>query len=180
MMPAHMIWLVALVAWPAPAGPKCSMVLPMAASIGLRALEGRGVAARHDGERALLRAFDAAAHRRIEERAPTRGEESSAQRAVSALTVEQSMTSAPLRKTGRQAFDDRAHVRIGGDADHDRVERRGEVGERGGDGAAELGGERLRFVGAAIPDRLRAGRHDGDFSPWEHPWHRDPQSRRAS
>ena len=47
---------------------------------------------------------------------------SSAQRAVSALTVEQSMTSAPLRKPGRQAFDDRADVRIGGDADHDRVD----------------------------------------------------------
>ena len=46
MMPAHMIWLVALVAWPAPPGPKCSMVLPMAASTGLRALEGRRLAAR--------------------------------------------------------------------------------------------------------------------------------------
>src|SRR5688572_14208158 len=34
MIPAHMIWLVALVAWPLPQGPKCSIVLPMAASTG--------------------------------------------------------------------------------------------------------------------------------------------------
>jgi len=34
MTPAHMIWFVALAAWPAPLGPKCVTVRPMAWSVG--------------------------------------------------------------------------------------------------------------------------------------------------
>ena len=65
-----------------------------------RAFESGGVTARHDGERAVLRAFDTAADRRVDELRRVRRETASAQRAVSALTVEQSMTSAPWRKPG--------------------------------------------------------------------------------
>ena len=52
-------------AWPLPAPPACTMVLPMASRIGLRALEGVVRPADHEGERAALRAADAAGDRRV-------------------------------------------------------------------------------------------------------------------
>src|SRR3977135_3437698 len=71
MMPAHMIWLVALAAWPLPVGPKCAMVRPSACRIGRGAGRARsrpgGGAPGHDGERGVAAALDPAAHRTIEE-----------------------------------------------------------------------------------------------------------------
>src|SRR6185437_6334943 len=103
MMPAHMIWFVALAAWPAPVGPKCVTVLPIAASSG-RA-------------RSKASSLPPAMIAKVASRAPSvppltgqsrksaeRGAISSAAlRAVSEPTVEQSMTSAPERSLGASA-----------------------------------------------------------------------------
>ena len=55
-----------LAAWPLPAPPACTMVLPICLQDRLGAREGRVAAADHEGERAGLRAADAAGHRRVE------------------------------------------------------------------------------------------------------------------
>ena len=59
-----------------------------------------------------------------------------------------------LRQGRCQAFDDGANVRIGGDAEDDRVESRGELGERRRGLAAKLGGKFRGFDSRAIPDGL--------------------------
>ena len=152
MMPAHMIWLVALVAWPEPAGPKCSMVLPIAARIGLRAFERRGVAARHDGERAFLRAFDTAADRRIDELRRRVARNCSAQRAVSALTVEQSMTSAPWRKPGaRPSTTERTSASAETQMTTASTAAANSASDAG-DWQPSSAASAARFVAAAIPD----------------------------
>ena len=130
MMPAHMIWLVAFAAWPLPVAPKCVTVLPIAARMGCARSNASVCAAHHDGERGIARAFGAAAHGAIEEvRRAARAAVCAAWRAVSALTVEQSMTSAFGREAGRERVDDVEHVLVGGDAEDDGV---GDAGERFG------------------------------------------------
>jgi hypothetical protein len=96
MMPAHMIWLVAFVAWPEPAGPKCSMVLPMAPSTGFAAAKASGVPPHMMARVAFCAPSTPPLTGASTNKAPRAARKLSAQRAVSALTVEQSMTSVPL------------------------------------------------------------------------------------
>ena len=76
----------------------------MAASTGRARSNAAGVAAHHDRERAVARAFDAAAHRGSRgTRRRAAASRRAASRAVSALTVEQSMTIEPGRRPGSDA-----------------------------------------------------------------------------
>ena len=67
MTPAHMIWFVALAAWPEPARSEVRDGAAHGLQHRLGALEGWPRSAHHDGERAVARTFDATADRRIEE-----------------------------------------------------------------------------------------------------------------
>ena len=75
MMPAHMIWLVALVAWPRTCRTEVLDGLAHGRENRLRAFERRAISAGHDGERAFLCALDPAAHRRVDELHRARGKQ---------------------------------------------------------------------------------------------------------
>ena len=106
----------------------------------------------------------------------------SAQRAVSALTVEQSMTSAPVRETRAPGASMTARTSASAETQITTASSRVARSRRAMAGAAQPSSaasacalSALRFQTACEQPGL-----DGDFSPWEHPWHRDLQSRRAS
>ena len=54
---------------------------------------------------------------------------------------------------GRERAHDLQHVIVGGDADHHRIDVRGQRRERFGRLAAQLAGQRCGLLAGAIPDR---------------------------
>ena len=150
-----------------------SMVLPMRCEHRPRALERPRVAADHDGERAVLRAFDAAADRRIEElRRRASRSSCAALRAVSALTVEQSMTRAPGagRARARRRLRARRHRRRRTITTTSLSAR--EVSEPGDGGAAEF---RWRAPAALSGLRFQTALSRpacADCAPCPGPWRR--------
>jgi hypothetical protein len=91
--------------------------------------ESRRIAARHDGERAFLRALDAAAHRRVDESHGARCQEllGPARRLrADGGAIDDECAGLQARP---EAFDDGADIGVGGHADDDRVEHRREIGQ---------------------------------------------------
>src|SRR6185436_5283893 len=127
MMPAHMIWLVALVAWPEPLGPKCSMVLPMAPSTGRAASK----AARSPPHMIASAPFLAPSTPPL-----TGASMNSTLRSPRSFAAQRAACEARC-----QALDDGADVGVGGDADHRDVDETREFLEGGRGGDAELGGQ---------------------------------------
>ena len=180
MMPAHMIWLVALAAWPH-AG---------------RAEEGDGACRAPGGSAghartpaALPPAMMASVPSRAPSMPPLTGQSRNstplgssscaAWRAVSAPTVEQSMTRLACAQRRRQAAGDFQHVRVRGHARDHRVAGGGELGQRGGRGYFEFGGERAGLCRRCGSRPRPAGRRGADCAPCACPWHRVPRSLRA-
>ena len=103
MIPAHMIWLVALVAWPAPIGPNRLRVLPIAASTG-RARSKSASSPPHMMARVPWRAPSTPPLTGQSRNAPPCAATiAPAASAVAAETVEQSMTRLPGFSPGASA-----------------------------------------------------------------------------
>ena len=95
-----MIWFVALVAWPAPLAPKCSTTLPIAARMGFARSKAAGVPPAMMASVPFCAPSTPPLTGASTNSTPREARNASAHRAVSALTVEQSMTSAPRFRPG--------------------------------------------------------------------------------
>ena len=169
MIPAHMIWFVALAAWPAPLSPRRVAVRPIAANTGAtRSKAGLGPPT-------MIAS--------VPSRAPSTPPLTGASRNVD-VARRDAARGLPRRAggDGRAVDDDRAgaqprehrvddgeHIGVGRDAEHDacRSARRALRGQGRGD--AELG--RDPAARTACGSRRRpAGRHGGDCAPCRGPW----------
>ena len=112
--------------------------------------------------------------------APRSRNRCAAERAVSALTVEQSMTIVPWAHGRQQCVDHVEHVRVGGHADDDDVAERGEIGGLSDRRAAGLAREGLSLCWPCDSRRRSASRACEGCAPCPGPWRPGRRIRRVA